>query len=190
MQRWIRAVTALERTRILVLLAGAAIAGQGCLMRPMSGGSMHEHVGSPTAIVKEVERDTILARLEVPPLRVGEPATLRATLSDKRTGAPLRAERVWITIQAPEQAGKDASATHQAVEMDSLGTYGVEHRFGAGLHSILVEAHVPGSETPIAVGCTVEVAPPARGMFGFGMHWVALASIGMALMMWGFMRAI
>jgi hypothetical protein len=131
-------------SRALGLLAAitlSAAAATGCALHGAMHGSSGRAVRDRSVQVKEVERDTIVVTLRVPPLLAGQEAVLSMTVRDTRSGQAFADAAVSVAIRPLDAS----SAAHG-------------HRV-AGATEVRADASVEGGEH------RVRDAFPAPGVY-------------------------
>lgn len=176
----------------------------GCFMHSYGPGMMDGTHGSPadagrvTTLVKEVQRDDVTVTLEVPPLRVGQEASLRVSVYDHGGSAPIRDARVSVKV-LPLVAGADREPSPrsrgvvlQAETAASPGVYLAAYTFEElGTYEIVVEVRAgveSGTHVPLVVTARQEARAEKEPVSRHGHYpFLVLGMVMMLVMMGAFM---
>lgn len=131
----------------------------GCMVMHMAHGKHGSH-SSAERLVKEREIDDIVIRLEVPPLYVGQEATLRVKVADTWQSEPVKADRVLIRIRPQGMANDQEVVEKVRLDGAKKGHYEVKHTFAkAGSYDISATATIQtGAPRELSVTVTQDVA--------------------------------
>lgn len=167
---------------------GIGTVAGGCALHGAMHGVSHHTGQAGAALVEEVERDSVLVTLRVPPLVAGQEAVLSASVRDTRSGRSISEAAVSVAIRPIQgSSGGHGAPSATGDRMDAAfedGEYRVRYTFAApGVWEVRAMVETPGDENPIVVTATPQVGERATGHHPSVTALAVLAAAGMAVMM-------